>query len=170
MKARIGRVACTVLFLVAGCVSSRTPDGLEHRRAASDAATAAFVPREALEPVRLTPDDLKWIATPSGVHVARLAGDDKAAGTYVIRYRFPANLKVQPHFHPDDRVVVVLSGTLHVGYGEQFDEGTLKALPAGSVWTEPAKQPHFVWAKEGEVMIQVVGNGPSTSTPVQSKQ
>jgi hypothetical protein len=23
----------------------------------------------------------------------------------------------------------------------------MRALPAGSVWTEPAKQPHFVWAK-----------------------
>ena len=132
--------------------------------------TAAFVPSEALEPVRLAPDDLKWAGTPSGVYIAKLAGDDKAAGMYVIRLRLPANFKVQPHFHPDDRLVIVLSGTVHVGYGEQFDEGALKALPAGSIWTEPAKQPHFVWARDGEVMIQVVGNGPSASTPVQSKQ
>jgi len=142
MKAPIGRVACAALALVV--------------------MTAAFVPSEALEPARLTPDDMKWVGTPTG--------DDKTAGMYVIRYRFPANFRVQPHFHPDDRLVNVLSGTLHVGYGEQFDEGTLKALPAGSIWTEPAKQPHFVWAKDGEVMIQVVGNGPSAVTPVQSKQ
>jgi hypothetical protein len=26
------------------------------------------------------------------------------------------------------------------------------------------KQPHFVWAKDGEVVIQVVGHGPSATT------
>ena len=150
MMAPTGRVACAALALVV--------------------MLAAFVPSEALEPARLAPDDLKWVGTPNGVYSARLAGDDKAAGMYVIRVRFPANFKVQPHFHPDDRVTTVLSGTLYVGYGEQFDEGTLKALPAGSIWTEPAKQAHFVWAKDGEVTIQVVGNGPSASTPIQSKQ
>jgi len=147
MKATIGRVACiTVLLLV---------------------VTAVSMPCAALQLVRLTPDDLKWISTPYGVYIAKLTGDDKTAGMYVIRYRFPANFRVQPHFHPDDRLVVVLSGTLHVGYGERFNESTLKALPAGSIWTEPAEQPHFVWAKDGEVIIQVVGNGPSFSSPVQ---
>jgi uncharacterized RmlC-like cupin family protein len=89
---------------------------------------------------------------------------------YMYRARFPANFKVQPHFHPDERVVTVMSGTLYMGYGEQFDESVMKALPAGSVWTEPAKQPHFVWAKEGDVVIQVVGgNGPSGLTRIEPK-
>jgi len=150
MKATIRRVACiTVLLLV---------------------VTAMSVPCAALELVRLTPDDLKWVATPVGVYIAKLAGDDKTAGMYAIRYRFPDNFRVQPHFHPDDRLVVVLSGTLHVGYGERFDESKLRSLPAGSIWTEPAEQPHFVWAKDGEVVIQVVGNGPSFSMPVRSRQ
>ena len=39
-----------------------------------------------------------------------------------------------------------------------------------SIWTEPAKQPHFVWAKDGEVIIQVIGNGPSAVVPVQSSK
>ena len=80
--------------------------------------------------------------------------------------KFPANFRNTPHFHPDDRVVTVMSGTLYVGYGEQFAESQLKALPAGSIWTEPAKQPHFVWAKDGEVVIQVSGVGPSGVTQV----
>ena len=65
---------------------------------------------------------------------------------------------------PDERIVTILSGTLLVGYGEQFDESKMKALPAGGMFTEPAKQPHFVWAKDGEVVIQVVGHGPSATT------
>jgi hypothetical protein len=63
----------------------------------------------------------------------------------------------------------VISGTLYVGFGEQFDEGKMKVLPATSIWTEPAKQPHFVWAKDGEVVIQVIGNGPSGVTLIQPK-
>ena len=45
----------------------------------------------------------------------------------------------------------------------------MKALPAGSVWTEAANQPHFIWAKDGDVVVQIVGNGPSVLTPVQRK-
>lgn len=30
-------------------------------------------------------------------------------------------------------------------------------------------QPHFVWAKDGEVIIRVIGNGPSGVIPVPSK-
>lgn len=55
-------------------------------------------------------------------------------------------------------------GTLLVGYGEEFDEGRMRALPAGSTFTEPARHPHFAWAKDWEVVIQVVGHGPSDTT------
>lgn len=87
----------------------------------------------------------------------------------MVRSKFPPGLRVEPHFHPDERIVTVLAGTVYVGYGEQFDESKMKALPAGSVWTEPANQPHFTWAKDGEALIQVVGNGPSGVIPVRPK-
>jgi hypothetical protein len=122
-----------------------------------------------LQPARITPEELRWAPTPTGSVRANLAGDDKKAGLYLYRVRFPANFRNTPHFHPDDRVVTVMSGTLYVGYGERFDEAQLKPLPAGSIWTEPMKQPHFVWAKDGEVVIQVSGVGPSGVTQVQPK-
>jgi uncharacterized RmlC-like cupin family protein len=78
--------------------------------------------------------------------------------------RFPAGFRNPPHFHADERIVTILSGTLLVGYGDQFHESTMKALPAGSMFTEPAKQAHFAWARDGEVVIQVVGHGPSSTT------
>jgi hypothetical protein len=69
-----------------------------------------------------------------------------------------------------ERIVTVMSGTLYMGYGDRFDESAMKALPAGSIWTEPSKQTHFVWTKDGEVIIQVVGgNGPSGITRVEPK-
>jgi uncharacterized RmlC-like cupin family protein len=107
-------------------------------------AAVACAYAQSFKPARLTSGDLTWNQTPG----------------------FPWTAKIQPHFHFNDRIVVVLSGTLYVGYGTQFEETQLKALPAGSIWTEPAKQPHFAWAKDGEVIIQATGIGPLVTTQV----
>jgi len=123
---------------------------------------------EPLTTTAVTPDELTWIKGPLAMR-AVIAGDDRKPGMYIFRAKFPANFKVEPHYHPDEKVNMVISGTLLVGYGEEFDESKMKALPAGSIWTEPASQPHFVWAKDGEVVIQVIGNGPSGTTLVKPK-
>jgi quercetin dioxygenase-like cupin family protein len=119
-----------------------------------------------LERARLVPGDLAWVAGANGVSRVVIAGSNETAGLYAYRARFPRGFKNEPHFHPDDRVVTVISGTLHMGYGEKFDESAMRALPPGSVWTEPANTPHFVWAQDGEVVIQVIGVGPSGTTQV----
>jgi quercetin dioxygenase-like cupin family protein len=118
----------------------------------------------------VTPEEMQWQTFPTtGNVVASIVGDSRKPGVYVFRVKLPSNLKIQPHSHRDERVGMVISGTLLVGYGEQFDESKMKVLPAGSIWTEPAGQPHFVWAKDGEVIIQLVGNGPSDTTQVRAK-
>jgi len=130
------------------------------------------VQAEPLASVRAAPDELTWKPPPLGTGLQRadIIGDDKKPGIYVYRIRFPAGLRVKPHFHPDERVVTVISGTLLMGYGDKFDEAAMKPLPTGSVWTEPAKAPHYVWAKDGEVVIQVMGaNGPSDVTQIEEK-
>jgi Domain of unknown function (DUF4437) len=126
-----------------------------------------------LKVVQLTPSDLAaltWVvdpANPNGPQTAILAGDPKKPALYTSRIKIPAQLKVPPHWHPDDRMVLVISGTLYFGHGDTFDETKLKALPAGSFYAEPARQPHFAWAKESEVIIQVTAVGPAGTTPVQ---
>jgi hypothetical protein len=135
-------------------------------------AFLSIVPHALSEPLAVsvvTPDDHTWTTGPTGPLRSLIAGDESKEGMYIFRARFPANFRNEPHYHPDERIGMVISGTLHVGYGETFDESKMKALPAGSIWTEPAKQPHFVWAKDGEVVIQIIGNGPSGRTLVQSK-
>ncbi|WP_353506650.1 cupin domain-containing protein [Variovorax flavidus] len=128
--------------------------------AALASATSYGQPRSLPESA-VTPEELRWIAPPAGLPYALVVGDPTTAGVYVGRGRLEAGLRVEPHSHPDNRVVTVLSGTVLVGYGEVFDENKMKVLPAGSTWTEPANQPHYAWAKDGEVVVQVVGNGPS---------
>jgi len=85
---------------------------------------------EPLSATRLAPDEFKWNPTPVGGQRVNLVGDEQKPGMYMYRVRFPANFKVQPHFHPDERVVTVVSGTLYMGYGEQFDESAMKTMPA----------------------------------------
>ena len=63
----------------------------------------------------------------------------------------------------DDRVTTVLKGTWYFGYGERFDEAALTALEAGSFYTEPPNVTHFAMKKE-EVILQVAGTGPSSTT------
>jgi quercetin dioxygenase-like cupin family protein len=133
-------------------------------------ATSVHAEGDSLTPLRVLPDEVVWTASPFGYHTANIAGHPAKPGMYVNRVRFPAGLRVQPHFHPDERVVIVVSGTVYFGYGEQFDEAAMKAMPAGSVWTEPARQAHFAWAKDGEAVVQVVGNGPSGVVPIAPKQ
>ena len=115
-------------------------------------------------PVALTADEMKWspqggLALP-GIEQVSLVGDPSKPGPYTIRLKFPAGYKLAPHTHPDPREVTILSGTWYTGYGEQADPALLKALPAGSFYTEPANLPHFVEVRE-TVVIQVSGVGPS---------
>lgn len=126
----------------------------------------AEAPADPLEPVRLNAGELKWVTQPNGISRAFLAGDDKKPGVYAYLARLPADTRLQPHWHPDERVVAVISGSVRFGYGEKFDEAGTKELSAGGFWTEPARQPHFTWAKGGEAVIYVVGTGPSGTTPV----
>jgi len=94
-------------------------------------------------------------------------GDPTKPGLFVTRIRFSPGWKDQPHWHPDAaRTVVVLSGTFYFGAGEVWDESKFKAYPAGTFYSEPPKSPHFTWAKDGEVIIQLTGIGPSGKTPI----
>jgi hypothetical protein len=75
-----------------------------------------------------------------------------------------------PHFHSDEwRTAAILSGTLYFGLGAKWEETALTAYPAGTFFAEPKGTPHFVWAKDGEVIIQITGMGPTGTTMVPQK-
>ena len=115
------------------------------------------------------PDQIEWKApaVSPGPSAAVLYGDPSKAGVFVSRTKFPAGFKIMPHTHPDEwRTVVVLSGTLYFGLGDKWDDAKLQPRPAGTFFSEAKGAPHFAWAKDGEVIIQVTGMGPSGTTLV----
>lgn len=111
-----------------------------------------------------TPAEMTWSAqgglAMAGMEQVNLVGNPSEPGPYTLRLKFPAGYKLAPHVHPDNREVTILSGTWYTGYGPKFDANALKALPAGSFYTEPANVSHFVEVRE-PVVIQVSGMGPS---------
>ena len=101
----------------------------------------------------------------SGIQTVVMKGDPTKPGLYVLALRTAPNVTIQAHSHKDDRVATVLKGTWYFGYGQKFDEKALKALPPGSSYTEPPNTPHFARTRE-EVILQIVGYGPSSTTYV----
>ncbi len=133
-------------------------------------AALAIAQERAFERTMVQPSQLQFVAKPNGTFQANVVGNVDRPGIYAAETRLPAGLRIPPHFHPEDRVVFIVSGTLYVSYGERFDEAKMTALPAGSVFTEPGKTPHFTWAKDGDVLLYVTGRGPTATTWLDQKK
>jgi quercetin dioxygenase-like cupin family protein len=134
-------------------------------------AVAAVAAQDATSPhVVVRPADLQFAAMPNGTFQADVVGSVTKPGPYAARVRIPAGVRLQPHFHPEARIVLVLSGTLYVGYGDQFDETKMTALSPGSVFTEAPNERHYTWAKDGGVVLHVTGVGPTATTWVEPKK
>jgi quercetin dioxygenase-like cupin family protein len=133
-------------------------------------AAACCIPAQADEPVpmqRLTPSEITALAppansgAPSAVQMTILTGDPTKPGLDTVRVNIAPHTQVRSHTHRDNRAVTVISGTWHMGYGTTFDAKSLKDLPPGSFYTEPAGQPHFAQTGNEPVVIWVTGHGPS---------
>ena len=111
----------------------------------------------------ILPEQIEWrafSAFPPEARLAVLVGHPAEAGPYVIRVKMPADGKLMPHRHPEDRLYTVMSGVFHIGLGTTFDPDKLNAYPPGSVVVLPGDTPHFHWARSGEYVTQVTAIGP----------
>jgi quercetin dioxygenase-like cupin family protein len=122
--------------------------------------------------VMLSPDEVQWKGPlgPIGVVSATIYGDPSKPGLYVQRVKFPPHVFDRPHFHPEDRHVTVIKGTWYVGTGEKWDPEKAIPLKTGSYMLHPAKAVHWDGAKDEEVIVQIVGQGPGSSTLVDPQQ
>lgn len=111
----------------------------------------------------LTTSDLKWgdppPGLPSGARIAVVSGDPSQAQPFVLRAQVPAGYRVAPHWHPGDENLTVLSGTIALGMGEQFDESAMTAIGPGGYAALPAEMRHYFLARSAAT-FQVHGMGP----------
>jgi hypothetical protein len=115
------------------------------------------------------PGQITWTDNPSGLKEAVLLGDPSKTGLYIILVKWTPHHMSHPHFHPHDRYATVISGTWWVGTGPKYDPDGTTPMPPGSFVTHFAKQIHYDGAKDEEVTLQIVGQGPDTATDAEQK-
>ena len=149
------RVATSIFFAIAN---------------ATNALAIAAEPDPAVMSYKM-PESIKWAESPRnpGLKNAVLHGDPSKPEQYVVRNRFSPNTFSRPHFHPSDRIIVVLSGTWWVGSGEKFDPDSTKPMPPGSVVVHYGGKVHYDGAKDEPCEVLIYGIGPATSTRVDAK-
>src|SRR5262249_1937760 len=149
----------------------------DHRRWSRDqharAADRRQVRRQAQCAIRHLQDarSVRWRdpSNASPTNQSILVGDPSKTGIYVNINRFKPGNFSRPHFHPNDRYIMVLKGTWWVGTDTKFDQNATVPMPAGTFVTHFGKQVHFDGAKDEEVEVLTMGEGPATSTPAEQK-
>ena len=96
-----------------------------------------------------------------GIKIMVVDGDPKLAGPYVIRVKFAPGIMSMPHYHREDRLVSVLKGTWYTGKSETFNPKETEPFNPGSFMKHPAGAIHYDGAKDEEVILQIIGVGPS---------
>jgi hypothetical protein len=122
--------------------------------------------------VRVTPEQVAWTDRPGyeGIKFATIHGDTSKPGIYVVRAKFSPGTMTRPHWHPEDRHVIVVAGTWYTGEGDDFDPDKTVPLKPGSYMMHPARAHHYDGAKDEEVIVQIIGIGPSNTTLVHPEQ
>jgi quercetin dioxygenase-like cupin family protein len=116
------------------------------------------------------PNDIQWKGSgASGIEQIVIVGDPTKPGLYVVLAKWSAHHNSRPHFHPNDRFITVLSGTWWVSTGRNYDVDSMKPVPTGSVVTHFGNEVHYDGAKDGDVVLEIVGMGPATSTAAEAK-
>src|SRR5262249_46212101 len=113
--------------------------------------------------------ELKW-RDPlgnAGVNQAVLQGDPTKPGLYIVMNKFKPGNFSKPHYHPNDRFITVVSGTWWVGTGNKWDKEATVPVKAGGFVRHTGKQVHYDGAKDEEVVLIIVGEGPATNIPVE---
>lgn len=100
------------------------------------------------------------VGNATNMDAAFLIGSPAQPGLYTIRVHLKDGGLMPPHSHPDDRMITVLSGVLHYGFGTTADPTATKAYPTGATFLAKANDPHYAIGR-GEVIYQESGMAPT---------
>ena len=95
-----------------------------------------------------------------------LYGDPSRAGLYLQYQRRAPNNWSRPHYHPIDRVVMVLGGTMWIGTEPSGDKTRTVGVPTGGFIRDIARGIHFDGSGDDPMWIQIAGIGPTATINV----
>jgi len=105
---------------------------------------------------------------PAGAKMAVLQGDPSKPEWFTVRLDLPNGYRVQPHFHPTDELLTIISGTFLLGMGDTLDAARATVMPTGGFGTVAANMHHYAIAR-GRTVVQVQAMGPFVLTYVSSQ-
>jgi quercetin dioxygenase-like cupin family protein len=115
----------------------------------------------------MLPDQIPW-RDHGTFRLANLAGDPDKRGLFVQMLTIPKGENFsRPHVHPVPLFTTVLSGTWWVGTGNKFDPANLTVpMKAGTFVTHFGNRVHWDGAKDEDVTLLMIGEGPVTTARV----
>jgi quercetin dioxygenase-like cupin family protein len=115
-----------------------------------------------------TPDQFKWrdptdqIATNQTI----LHGDPTKPALYININKFKPGRFGNPHYHPNDRFITVISGAAWRGTGTVLDPAHATRVPKGTFMIDHAQKVHWDGTKEESGAYLITGIGPATNIEV----
>lgn len=107
-------------------------------------------------------DQIDWKSRPGATNqTAVVFGDPSKAGMYVQLLKRGPDDWSQPHTHPNDRYITVLSGTMLIGTGARFDKKNTVAIGPGGMIRDIAGQMHYDGTGPEGLIIEIIGMGPT---------
>jgi quercetin dioxygenase-like cupin family protein len=116
----------------------------------------------------MLPDQIPW-EDHGGFRLAVLAGDPGKRGLFVEMLTLPKGSDFsRPHVHPGPLFTFVLSGTWWVGTGNRFDPANLAVpMKQGTFVSHSGNRVHWDGAKDEDVTLLIIGEGPVTTAGVE---
>ena len=119
--------------------------------------------------VRVEFDKLAWRPTEGntlGVETAVVEGDPSKPGYYLTINHFPPGVMSRPHYHPDERYIIVLRGTWYTDEGDVFRPNQTVPLKPGDFMRHPKDGPHYDGALDEDTWVAISGYGPTSATVI----
>ena len=95
-----------------------------------------------------------------------LYGDSSKPGLYLQYQRRAPNNWSSPHYHPIDRVVMVMGGTMLIGTGPSGDKARTVGVPQGGFIHDIARGVHYDGSGNDPMWILTAGVGPTATVNV----
>ena len=97
-----------------------------------------------------------------------IVGDASKPGIYVQRITWAPNTGSRPHFHNEGRYITVIKGTWYVATGPAADTyNRCDDTCEPAFIYEPPNGHHYDMAKDEEVIVEIIGMGPLTTTSLE---
>jgi len=107
-------------------------------------------------------EQIDWKGRPGSTsQTAVVFGDPSKPGMYVTLLKRGPDDWSEPHAHPMDRYITVLSGTMLIGTGATVDRKNTVAVGRGGMIRDIAGKMHYDGTGPEGLIIEIIGMGPT---------